>query len=66
MYGAPVAARDSLTREGSVSCTVTATSVILLSIRKKLCSLNFIITMTDIQNFCDRYSVTHNKNQNAT
>jgi hypothetical protein len=37
-------------------------SVILLSIRKKLCSLSFIIIMTDIQNFCDRNSVTHNKN----
>jgi hypothetical protein len=59
-----VAARDSLTREGSVTCTVTA--VILLSIRKNLCSLNFIVTMTDIQNFCDRSSITHNKNQNAT
>jgi hypothetical protein len=40
--------------------------VTLLSIRKNLCSLNFIVTMTDIQSFCDRYSVTHNKNQNAT
>jgi hypothetical protein len=40
-------------------------SVILLSIRKNLCSLRFIVIMTDIQNFCDRNSVTHNKNQNA-
>jgi hypothetical protein len=37
-------------------------SVILLSIRKKcVCSLSFIVIMTDIQNFCDRNSVTHNK-----
>jgi hypothetical protein len=28
-------------------------SVILLSVRKNLCSLSFIV-MTDIQNFCDR------------
>jgi hypothetical protein len=40
-------------------------SVILLSIRKNLCSLSFIVIMTDIQNFCGRNSVTHNKNQNA-
>jgi hypothetical protein len=32
---------------------------------KKLVSLSFIVIMTDIQNFCDRNSVTHNKNQNA-
>jgi hypothetical protein len=37
-------------------------SVILLSIRKNLCNLSFIVIMTDIQNFCDRNSVTHNKN----
>jgi hypothetical protein len=41
-------------------------SVILLSILKNLCSLSFIVIMTDIQNFCDRNSVTHNKNQNDT
>jgi hypothetical protein len=40
-------------------------SVILVSIRKKLCSLSFIVS-TNIQHFCDRGSVTHNKNQNAT
>jgi hypothetical protein len=39
-------------------------SVILLSIRKNLCSLSFIVIMTDIQNFCNRNFV--NKNQNAT
>jgi hypothetical protein len=37
-------------------------SVILLSIRKNLCNLSFIVIMTDIQHFCDRNSVTHNKN----
>jgi hypothetical protein len=41
-------------------------SIVLLSIRKNFCSLSFIVIMTDIQNFCDRNSVTHNKNQNAT
>jgi hypothetical protein len=41
-------------------------SVKLLSIRKNLCSLSFIVIMTDIQNFCDRNFVTHTKNQNAT
>jgi hypothetical protein len=41
-------------------------SVILVSIRKNLLSLSFIVTMTDVQNFCDRSSVTHIKNQNAT
>jgi hypothetical protein len=41
-------------------------SVILLSIRKNLCSLSFVVIMTDIQNVCDRSSVTHNKNKNAT
>jgi hypothetical protein len=30
--------------------------------KKKMCSLSFIVIMTDIQNFCDRNSVTHNKN----
>jgi hypothetical protein len=40
-------------------------SVTLLSIRKNLCSLSFIVNMTDIQNVCDRNSVTHNKNQNV-
>jgi hypothetical protein len=39
-------------------------SGILLSFRKNLCSLSFIVIMTDIQNFCDRNSVTLNKNQN--
>jgi hypothetical protein len=33
-------------------------SVILLSIRKNLCSLSLIVIMTDVQNFCDRNSVT--------
>jgi hypothetical protein len=41
-------------------------SVKLLSIRKNLCSLSFIVIMTDIQNFCNRNFVTHTKNQNAT
>jgi hypothetical protein len=27
---------------------------------KKVCSLSFIVVMTDIQNFCDRNSVKHN------
>jgi hypothetical protein len=40
-------------------------SVILLSIRKNLCTLSFIVIVSDIQNFCDRNSVTHNKNENA-
>jgi hypothetical protein len=40
-------------------------SVILLSIQKKLVSLSFIVIMTDMKNFCDRNSVTHNKNQNT-
>jgi hypothetical protein len=41
-------------------------SVILLSIRKNVCTLSFIFTMTDIQHFCDRNSVTHKKYQHAT
>jgi hypothetical protein len=44
------------------SSTVRATEFrqlpILLSIRKKICSLSFIVIMTDIQNFYDRNSVT--------
>jgi hypothetical protein len=30
-----------------------------------LCSLSFIVIMTDIQNVCDRNSVTYNKDQIA-
>jgi hypothetical protein len=41
-------------------------SIILLSIRKNLCSLSFIVIVPDIQNFYERNSVMHNKNQNAT
>jgi hypothetical protein len=33
---------------------------------KNLCNLSFIVITTDIQKFCGRNSVTHNKNQNAT
>jgi hypothetical protein len=36
-------------------------SAILLSLRKKLCSLSFIVIITDTQNFCHRNSVTHKK-----
>jgi hypothetical protein len=48
-----------------IFCTVTATEFRQL-FYCQFCSLSFIIIMTDIQNFCDRNSVMHNKNQNAT
>jgi biotin operon repressor len=32
-------------------------------LEKNLCSLIFIVIVTDIQNFCDRNSIMHNKNQ---
>jgi hypothetical protein len=45
-------------------------SVILVLIRKNLCSRSFIVTMTDIQNFCDTIKIKmphdiHPKNFNV-
>jgi hypothetical protein len=48
-----------------VKCTVAATKFgqLFYCQFEKSC---FIVIMTDIQNFFDRNSVMHNKNQNAT